>query len=172
MLWGKIAVLGSVVFVVTLAAAFVAFFAGQMIIGDGGAALSDPGALRAVFGAAVYMTGGAVIGLALGALLRSSPAAIATLFGIMFLLEGISMLLLPQAWQDEVIKFLPSAAGSAVGAVTPRRLQPRTRARARGLRRLPGRLLPRRRLAPQPPRRLTPRRGRDFPQVAASRRTG
>jgi ABC-2 type transport system permease protein len=90
-----------------------------MIIGDGGAALSDPGALRAVFGAAVYMTGGAVIGLALGALLRSSPAAIATLFGIMFLLEGISMLLLPQAWQDEVIKFLPSAAGSAVGAVTP-----------------------------------------------------
>ena len=118
-LWGKIAVLGSVVFVVTLAAAFVAFFAGQAIIGDGGATLTDPGSLRAIFGAAVYMTGGAVIGLALGALLRSSPAAIAALFGIMFLLEGIAMLLLPQAWQDEVIKFLPSAAGSAVGAVTP-----------------------------------------------------
>lgn len=118
-LWAKIAVLGVVVFAVTLAAAFVAFFGGQLIIGDGGATLSDPGALRAVIGAAVYMTGGAVIGLALGALLRSSPAAIATLFGIMFLLEGIATLLLPQAWQDDVIKFLPSAAGSAVGAVTP-----------------------------------------------------
>ena len=42
------------------------------------------------------MTGGAVIGLALGALLRSSPAAIATLFGIMFLLEGIATLCCPR----------------------------------------------------------------------------
>jgi ABC-2 type transport system permease protein len=117
-LWGKIAVFAGVVAVVSLAAAAIAFTAGQAIIGDGGASWSDPGVARAVIGTAVILTGSGVVGLALGALLRSTPAAISTLFGVMFLLSGIAGLLLPSSWGDDVVQFLPSNAGSAFTAVT------------------------------------------------------
>ena len=117
-LWAKIAVFVGVVFPLMLAAAFIAFLGGQALIGDGGASLGDPGALRAVIGSAVYVTGAGVLGMALGALLRSTPAAITTFFGVMFLLEGIVQILLPQAWRDDFGPYLPSQAGSAIGAVT------------------------------------------------------
>ena len=45
-------------------------------IGDGGASLSSPDALRAIVGSAAYVTGAGLLGLSLGALLRSTPAAI------------------------------------------------------------------------------------------------
>jgi ABC-2 type transport system permease protein len=117
-LWAKVAVFTVVVFPVMLAASFVAFLGGQAIIGAGGASLSDPGVVRAVIGSAVYLTGGGILGLLLGALLRSTPAAISTLFGVMFLLEGVVQILVPASWRDTVGPYLPSAAGSAFGAVT------------------------------------------------------
>jgi hypothetical protein len=117
-LWAKIAVFVGVVFPLMLAAAFIAFLGGQALIGDGGASLSDPGALRAVIGSAVYVTGAGVLGMALGALLRSTPAAISTFFGVMFLLEGIVQLLLPQGWRDDLGPYTPSQAGAAIGAVS------------------------------------------------------
>jgi ABC-type transport system involved in multi-copper enzyme maturation permease subunit len=116
-LWAKIAVFTAVVFPVMLLAGFAAFLGGQAIIGDGGASLSDPGALRAVVGSAAYVTGAGLLGLGLGALLRSTPAAISTFFGVMFLLEGVVQLLLPSSWRDTVGPYLPSQAGSAIGAV-------------------------------------------------------
>jgi ABC-type transport system involved in multi-copper enzyme maturation permease subunit len=116
-LWAKIAVFTAVVFPLMLLAGFAAFLGGQAIIGDGGASLSDPGALRAVVGSAAYVTGAGLLGLALGALLRSTPAAISTFFGVMFLLEGVVQLLLPASWRDTVGPYLPSQAGSAIGAV-------------------------------------------------------
>jgi ABC-2 type transport system permease protein len=116
-LWAKAAVFTAVVFPLTLVAAFAAFLGGQAIIGSGGAALSDPGALRAIVGSAVYVTGAGLLGLTLGALLRSTPAAISTFFGVMFLLDGIVQLLLPDSWRDTVAPYLPSQAGSAIGAV-------------------------------------------------------
>ncbi|AGZ38973.1 ABC transporter permease [Actinoplanes friuliensis] len=117
-LWGKIAVFAAVVFVVGLVASAVAFTGGQAIIGDGGASWSDPGVTRAVVGSAVVLAGSGVLGLALGALLRSTPAAISTLFGAMFLLSGVAQLLLPDAWRDDVVRFLPANAGDAFTAVT------------------------------------------------------
>jgi len=117
-LWGKIAVFTGVAFLLGLAAAAIAFTGGQAIIGDGGASWSDPGVARAVIGSAVILTGSGIIGLALGALLRSMPAAITTLFGVMFLLSGIAGLLLPSSWSDDVVQFLPSNAGNAFTAVT------------------------------------------------------
>lgn len=116
-LWAKSVVFAGVVFTAMLASAFVAFLGGQAIIGDGGASLSDPGVTRAVVGAAVYLTGAGLLGLALGALLRSTAAAASTFFGIMFLLEGVVVLLLPDSWQNNVGPYLPSEAGSAFGAV-------------------------------------------------------
>ena len=117
-LWAKSAVFAAVVFPLMLAASLVAFLGGQAIIGDGGASLSDPGVFRAVVGSAVYLTGAGLLGLLLGALLRSTPAAISTLFGALFLLEGVVQLLIPEAWRDTVGPYLPSTAGSAFSAVT------------------------------------------------------
>jgi hypothetical protein len=116
-LWAKVAVFAAVAFAVGLVSAFVAFLGGQAIIGDGGASLGDPGVARAIAGSAVYLTGAGLLGLALGALLRSTAAAISTFFAVMFLLPGVTMLLLPESWQNTVGPYLPSAAGAAVGAV-------------------------------------------------------
>ncbi|MEU8607662.1 ABC transporter permease [Actinoplanes sp. NPDC048791] len=117
-LWAKIAVFAAVVFVIGLAASAVAFTGGQALIGDGAASWSDAGVVRAVVGSAVILAGSGVLGLALGALLRSTPAAISTLFGAMFLLSGVAQLLLPESWRDNVVQYLPSDAGSAFTSVS------------------------------------------------------
>lgn len=117
MLWAKIAVFSAVVFTVALAGAVIAFTAGQAIIGDGGASWTDPGVARAVIGTAVVLTGSGLLGIGLGALMRSTPGAITTLFGVMFLLSGIAALLIPDSWSD-VVQYLPQTAASAFTEVT------------------------------------------------------
>ena len=117
-LWAKIAVFGSVAFGVSLTAAALAFTGGQLIAGDTGASWSDPGVARAVIGTAVVVTGSGILGVGLGALLRSTPAGISTLFGVMFLLSGIAELLLPDGWAD-VAQYLPAAAARAFVTVVP-----------------------------------------------------
>jgi len=116
-LWAKIIVFAGVVFAVALAAAVVTFTAGQAVIGDGGASWSDPGVARAVVGTAVVITGSGILGIGLGALLRSTPSAITTLFGVMFLLSGIAGLLLPDSWSTAA-QYLPANASGAFTAVT------------------------------------------------------
>ncbi|GAA3350947.1 ABC transporter permease [Amorphoplanes nipponensis] len=118
LLWGKIAVFAAVALVTGLAASAIAFTGGQALIGDGAASWTDPGVARAVIGSAVILAGSGVLGLALGALLRSTPAAISTLFGVMFLLSGVAQLLLPDSWGDRVVQYLPSDAGGAFTAVS------------------------------------------------------
>ncbi|GAA3909527.1 ABC transporter permease [Actinoplanes auranticolor] len=117
-LWGKITVFATVVFVIGLAASAIAFTGGQALIGDGAASWSDAGVARAVIGSAVILSASGILGLALGALLRSTPAAISTLFGAMFLLSGVAQLLLPESWRDNVVQYLPSDAGSAFTSVS------------------------------------------------------
>lgn len=116
-LWGKIVVFTAAVFTFALAASVVAFTAGQSVIGDAGASWSDPGVARAVIGTAVVVTASGLLGIGLGALLRSTPGAITTLFGAMFLLSGIAMLLLPDSW-EAVQQYLPADAASAFTAIT------------------------------------------------------
>ncbi len=118
MLWAKLLVFIGVVFAVSAIASFAAFLGGQAVIGSEGASLSDPGVVRAVVGTAAYLTGAGVLGLGLGALLRSTAGAITTVFGVLFVLPGISGLLLPDSWSDKVTPYLPSNAGSAFTAVT------------------------------------------------------
>lgn len=121
-LWAKAAVVAAVTFPTMLAAALVTFFVGQVFIGNGGgatAALGDPGVLRAIVGTAGYLSGIALLGLAVGTLLRSTAAGISTLFGVVFLLPGLGALLLPASWGENVLQFLPSNAGSAFTSVVP-----------------------------------------------------
>jgi ABC-2 type transport system permease protein len=116
-LWGKIAVFTGVVFVVALIAAAIAFTGGQAIAGSDGASWADAGVARAVIGSAFVLTASGLLGIALGALLRSTPAAISTLFGGLFLLSGIISLVLPDSWSG-VAQYLPSNAAGSITAVT------------------------------------------------------
>lgn len=58
------------------------------------------------------------MGLALGALLRSTAVAISTLFAFV-LLPGLGGLLLPASWKDDVLQYLPSNAGTAFTSGLP-----------------------------------------------------
>ncbi|GAA0451582.1 ABC transporter permease [Actinoplanes capillaceus] len=116
-LWAKLTVFVSVVLSISLIASFVTFLGGQAVL-ESGVSLSDSGVLRAVVGTAVYLTGAGVIGLVLGVLLRATAAAVTTVFGMLFILPGVSGLLMPDSWSDAVSPYLPSNAGSAFTAVT------------------------------------------------------
>ncbi|MDX3659026.1 ABC transporter permease [Streptomyces sp. ID05-26A] len=118
----KVAVLAGTVFPAVLASAFAVFFAGQVVMGNAGlptAEIGDAGVLGALVGSAVTMTGVAVIGLALGALLRNTAGAVSTVVFLVFLAPGLGGLLLPATWRDGVLKFLPSSAAEAFTHVAP-----------------------------------------------------
>jgi ABC-2 type transport system permease protein len=111
----KAAVFGAVTFVVSAATAFVTFFACQTLLSRGavkyGVSLSSPHALRIVIGAALYLTACALLGVALGALLRSTAAAITALATVLFILP-IMMSFLPVSWhRDAITQWLPANAG-------------------------------------------------------------
>jgi len=78
-----------------------------------GVSISSPGALRAVVGAAVYLTAIGLLGLALGVLLRRTAGAIATLFGLVLVLPALASAL-PSPWDTNVTKYLPSDTGLAL----------------------------------------------------------
>jgi ABC-type transport system involved in multi-copper enzyme maturation permease subunit len=104
--------------VVGVASSFVAFFTAELILGTYGpeklnASITDPGALRAVVGAGVFLAMMGLLGLAVGAVLRRSAGAITALFALVFFLPGL-MELLPHSIKDNVNKFLPSNAGTAI----------------------------------------------------------
>jgi ABC-2 type transport system permease protein len=114
----KAVIFGSVTFVVSAATAFVTFFACQAILSRGtvkyGVSLSSPHALRIVIGAALYLTVCALLGVTLGALLRSTAAAITALTGLLFILP-IVMSFLPVSWhRDAITQWLPANAGAQI----------------------------------------------------------
>jgi ABC-2 type transport system permease protein len=113
----KVVVFGLVSYVLMLAAAVITFGAGQAIIGDAGAGFGDDGVLRALFGSAAYVAGAGLIGLLLGAALRSTAAALTAYFGVMFLAGIVSGQVLSEGFREAVGKFLPSTAGEAMFAV-------------------------------------------------------
>jgi ABC-type transport system involved in multi-copper enzyme maturation permease subunit len=117
-LGSKTIVFAAVVFGVALTSCFAAFGVGQAILtGKGiGVSLGDPGTLRAVAGAGVYLTAIGLIGLALGTLLRRTAAAIAALVGIVLVLPTLTHAL-PSPWGTDVTKYLPSQAGQAIFSV-------------------------------------------------------
>lgn len=119
-LWAKAFVFAVTALVVTVPAVIAAFLIGQSILSSQHieTSLSQPGVLRAVVGTAVYLTGIGVLGLALGALLRNTAGAIATLFGALFVLPVV-VHFLPSSWSDAINKYLPSETGQAITRVHP-----------------------------------------------------
>jgi ABC-2 type transport system permease protein len=101
--------------VVGIPSAFVAFLVAGRVFAARGIpiALTDPGALRAVIGAGLYLTVLAVLALAIGAVIRSSVGTVAVVVTLMLVLPGIAGAL-PAGWQDGVVAYLPAEAGQAI----------------------------------------------------------
>jgi ABC-2 type transport system permease protein len=107
----KAGVLAAVTFAVALVTVLVTFVGGQALLGAHGISLAHPEAVRAVFGATLYLTVVAVLGVGLGFLIRSTAGGIATLIGVLFVIP-IMASALPGSSGFE--RFLPSMAGRAL----------------------------------------------------------
>jgi ABC-type transport system involved in multi-copper enzyme maturation permease subunit len=120
MLWAKAIVFAAVTLVLTVPSTLAAFLIGQSIFSRKHlqASLGDPGVLRAVVGAALYLTVVGLLGLTLGAVLRNTAGGISTLFGLLFVVP-IIVRFLPSSWADPISKYLPNAAGEAITHVHP-----------------------------------------------------
>jgi ABC-2 type transport system permease protein len=111
-LWAKVIVVAGLVLPVTLLCAVADFFAATAIeSARGGSAISltDPGVLRTVAGASLYLTVVAVIALALGALLRKTAAGLSVFAAVFFVIPIVANTL-PHNLRG-FAPYLPSNAG-------------------------------------------------------------
>jgi len=97
-------------------ATFATFLVSQSVLSREqlGTSLHQPGVARAVLGSALYLTAVGLLGLGLGALLRNTAGAIASLFGLQIVVG-----FLPASVADKVSRYLPTPAGVAVTNVRP-----------------------------------------------------
>ncbi|HEY1913950.1 MAG TPA: hypothetical protein VGH27_00080 [Streptosporangiaceae bacterium] len=107
----KVGVVAAVTFVVCLLAVFVAVAGGQALLGPHGISLAHPQAVRAVFGAALYLTVVAVIGVGVGFLTRSTAGGIAAIVGVLLILPIMASAL---PGSSALERYLPSTAGRAL----------------------------------------------------------
>ncbi len=114
-LWGKTAVYALVALVLTVPAAFIAFFAGQAILSGQHIqiAWSHSGVPLAVLGAAVYLTLVGLFAMGLGAIMRNTAAGIASFAGIMFVIPPL-ISILPASVANSIDPYLPSSAGQSM----------------------------------------------------------
>jgi hypothetical protein len=112
-LWAKLSVFAAAVFLAMLIASFSSFLIGQALLSGRhlNVPLATPTALRSIVGAALYLTVAGMTGLALGALLRNTAAAISTFVGVFFVIPPLA-LLLPASWGERFVQYLPSNAGA------------------------------------------------------------
>jgi ABC-2 type transport system permease protein len=116
----KAVVFAVVAFVTGLATSFGAFFLGQALMSGQhiNATLGQPNVLRAVIGAALYLTVCGLLAFGLGMILRHTAGAITASIALLFVLP-LLVILLPQSWQNDVNKWVPTYAGGEIFASKP-----------------------------------------------------
>jgi ABC-2 type transport system permease protein len=121
----KALVTGGVTLVLGQALAFATFLLGQAVLDrhNLGTGLGDAGVLRAVSSAGLYLFVIAMVGFGLGAVLRHNAAAIAALFGAVFLAYGVARAL--EGWSYLPSRLLLSNAGDVLGQVHATAPKPR-----------------------------------------------
>jgi ABC-2 type transport system permease protein len=114
MLAGKIVVFAAMLIVLAELVAFGSFFAGSALLhAKVPVALSDPGVASAVVGAGLYLTVLGLFALAIGALIRHTAGAIATVIGVVLVVPLLTSFL-PGIWGERVNSYLPEQAGSLI----------------------------------------------------------
>jgi ABC-type transport system involved in multi-copper enzyme maturation permease subunit len=95
--------------------AFASFFVGQAFFAPHGLAVSlgDPGVLRAVIGAGLYLTATGVFGLASGALVRNVAGSIAIAIAASLILPPL-LGILPKGWGHTFSEYFLTNAGLQV----------------------------------------------------------
>jgi len=113
----KAAVFAVIALAVTLVAAFIAFFLGQALLSSTheSASLSGPNVLRAVIGSALYVTLCGLFAFAAGSIMRHTAATITSIIGLLFVIPILAHLL-PSSWYNDIARWLPDSAGSAISA--------------------------------------------------------
>ena len=93
---------------------FAAFWIGQAILSSqhAGVPLDHPRALRATIGAGLYLSAVGLLGFGIGAAVRHTAGAMATLFGLLFLPSALADLLPPSL--HYVIEYMPANSGSQI----------------------------------------------------------
>ncbi len=114
MLAAKSVVFALLVFIVGEIAAFPSFFIGASILHKHApVALGDPGVLRAVIGAGLYLAVLGLFALAIGALVRHTAGGITGVIGFVLVLAPLAQLL-PGSFGKHVHAYLPSEAGQMI----------------------------------------------------------
>jgi ABC-2 type transport system permease protein len=116
-LWAKTGVYAAVTFVLMLIASLISFFVVQAIVTQHHVqhGIGDPGALRTVVGAALFMTVLSVLCVGLGGILRNTAGGIATFVALLFVLPGISAIL-PASVNNSISPYLPLNAGTTIAS--------------------------------------------------------
>jgi len=114
-LWSKAGVVAAVTFTATLATLLVTFTAGQLFLDgtDKELSLTDPGVLGTLIGSAAGLTSLALIGLGLGALLRSVPGGITAFIGGVTVLPEV-LRMFPYDVMDSISKYFPGRAAEGL----------------------------------------------------------
>ncbi|WP_336029013.1 ABC transporter permease [Geodermatophilus sp. FMUSA9-8] len=109
----KAVVLAGLVLATMTTASLATFLGAQVVLGADGHSLTDPGAVRVVFGTAVYLTLIGLLGSAMGWLLRNTAAGIAVLTGLLLVAPVLTQTLLG-AFGRTIAPYLPSLAGQSL----------------------------------------------------------
>ncbi|GAB2600571.1 ABC transporter permease [Paractinoplanes abujensis] len=99
---------------------FGAFLIGQALIARQGvpsAALGDPGVLPAVLAGGLYLAVIGLLAVGLGALVRATAGALATLVGIVFLVPALAGLF--PSWMRGIFDYWPTLGGAAALTTVP-----------------------------------------------------
>lgn len=117
--WAKALVLTVVALITMTVASFAAFLAAQALISHyrPGHSLGEPGVLRVVIGTGVFLTLITLLGSALGWIIRNTPGAIVTFFGLVVLLP-VLLSFFGTAGRS-IAQYSPIYAGSSFIQSTP-----------------------------------------------------
>lgn len=111
----KAGVVGATVLGLSAVLTLGTFIAARALVGSAGfdLSLTAPGVLRSLIGAAFSLAAIAVLGSAVGWLLRSTAGAIGVVFGLLYVLPMIGMIL-PDAVGSQIMRYLPGNAAAAL----------------------------------------------------------
>lgn len=121
LLTGKAVVLGALALAVSVVTAFVTFFIGQSLLGSHSTTLGEPNVLRAVFGAALYLTMLCLFSAGVTAMLHNQTLALGVLVPFFFLLSPI-LSAVPKV--KTLAHYFPDYAGSRMLLVYEQHGQP------------------------------------------------
>jgi ABC-2 type transport system permease protein len=110
-LWAKAVVLAVSIFVVSAVATGISLVVMQLFLGGKGLApdLGDAQTLRVLAGVPLYLTAIALFSFSIGAILRHSAGALATVLGLLLVVQNLFMI--PWKPLQYISPFLPGTAG-------------------------------------------------------------